>query len=408
VDLYSFYEPEYHWINLKRNTVSHWHMNDTDLQILYNGNGTGGNGNETSLVPGKGYLASIDKEQLLQNKGTLNNDDVTLRDVTKTDANAWAGLLGYNLLGNPYQSYLDFSAFISDAANSGLSASKDNAEPTYAVYDPELGSYIQYKSGSSRGSRSADGKLHPHQGFMMRKTGGATTAVFKNTMRCTNSTSPFRGEQPAFPLINLTVTDYEGHSDVAVLELGRDREEGAEKLRANTCKGWLYLHYSDDDYAILFRGEVEDYQPLWFEASEAGAYTLSWETANGEFEALTLVDNIMGTRTDMLTHDSYVFEGNPEQYKSRFKIEIGNWKDTDENTDGPSTGSGTFAFVNNGNLVVNGEGTLQLFDVTGRCIYSATLSGSQTITALPDVTAGVYVLRLSNNNETRTQKIILE
>ncbi len=409
VDLYAFYEPEYHWLNMKRNTNSHWHMNSTTTPITYIGNGTGGNGNETYLVPGKGYLASIDKDQLLQNKGTLNNGSgtVTVQDVTYNEDNAWAGLLGYNLLGNPYQSYLDFHAFINDNANSGLNASKSDAEPTYAVYDPEVGSYIQYKSGSSKGSRSADGMLHPHQGFLIRRTGGSynATATFKNTMRSTNSTSPFRGEQPAFPLVNLTVTDDEGNSDVAVLELGRDTDEGAEKLRANTCKGWLYLHHGTEDYAILFRSEVEDYQPLWFEASEAGTYTLSWETANADFEALTLVDNIAGTRTDMLANGSYVFESDPEQYKSRFKIVIGNWKDIDEYNDDPSAGS--FAFVSNGNLVVNGEGTLQLFDVTGRCLHSATLNDSQTMTALPNVTAGVYVLRLTNNNGTRTQKIIL-
>ncbi len=400
IDLYAFYEPEYHWINLKRNSNSHWHMNATTEPIAYT--------NETTLTPGKGYLVSIDKDQLLQNRGTLNNGEVEIA-LGYTPAQEWAGLVGYNLIGNPYQSYLDFPAFASQ--NSGLwyDGSKGKAvEPTYAVYDSEMGGYIQYKEGASRGSKSASGILNMHQGFMVRSS-GATRAKFTNAMRTNEGNGvSFRGEQPAYPLINLTVTDDESHSDVAVLELGREREEGAEKLRANTCKGWLYLHYGDDDYAILFRGEVEDYQPLWFEASEVGTYTLSWETANGEFEALTLVDNIMGTRTDMLTHDRYVFEGNPEQYKSRFKIEIGNWKDTDENLDGPSTGSGAFAFVNNGNLVVNGEGTLQLFDVTGRCIYSATLSGTQSITALPDVTAGVYVLRLSNNNETRTQKIILE
>ena len=409
VDLYTFYEPAYHWLNLKRNTNSHWHMDDYQLPITYNGNGTGSNGNETYLVPGKGYLASIDKDQLLQNKGTLNNIDVTLQNVTKTDAVAWAGLLGYNLLGNPYQSYLDFDAFISD--NSGLTSAKGNAEPTYAVYDPEIGSYIQYKAGSSRGSRSADGMIHPHQGFMIRNTGSASTAVFKNTMRHTNSTSPFRGEQPAYPLVNLTVTDIEGNADVAVLELGRDTDAGAEKLRANTCKGWLYLHHNDDDYGILFRTEVEDYQPLWFETSETGTYTLSWETANAQFDQLTLIDNITGEVTDMLTHDSYMFEANPDQYKSRFKIVVGDWKDVEENEGGASTGSAaaTFAYYANGEIHLvetQNFASLQIVDMMGRVI--ATCDGRIQCVPTNGMAPGVYILRLTDNNGTRTQKIVIE
>jgi len=39
MDFYCFYEPEYHWINLKRRTDSHWHMDATDVPIAYNGNG---------------------------------------------------------------------------------------------------------------------------------------------------------------------------------------------------------------------------------------------------------------------------------------------------------------------------------------------------------------------------------
>ena len=45
----------------------------------------------------------------------------------------------------------------------------------------------------------------------------------------------------------------------------------------------------------------------------------------------------------------------------------------------------------------------------GRQVMSTTVSGTQTTTMLPDVTAGVYVLRLiDKTNGTRTQKIVIE
>ena len=407
VDLYAFYEPEYHWINLKRNSNSHWHMNATTLPISYT--------NETTLTPGKGYLVSIDQDQLLQNKGTLNNGKVSI-DLNYTPANAWAGLLGYNLIGNPYQSYLDFNAFVTYTSNAGLwydNSKGADMEPTYAVYDASMGGYIQYKKGSSRGSKSATGILNMHQGFMIRVASAGKSAHFTNDMRTNDGNGvSFRGEQPAYPLINLTVTDDEGVNDFAVLELGRDRDEGAEKLRANDSKGWLYLHHGSEDYGILFRSEVDDYQPLWFEADEAGSYTLSWETANAEFESLTLIDNITGVITDMLAHGSYTFEATPEQYASRFKIVVGDYKDIEENEASEPVEGSTFAYVNNGNIVLAGlepQGgvSLQIIDMTGRVILCRDASHASVIST-DGIASGIYILRLTDGKGTKIQKIVIE
>jgi hypothetical protein len=74
--------------------------------------------------------------------------------------------------------------------------------------------------------------------------------------------------------------------------------------------------------------------------------------------------------------------------------------------DGPSTGSGTFAFQMGDQLVVNGEGELQIIDMLGRVVMTDQLTGSQSTTNLPK-TAGVYVLRLTDTNGTRTQKMVI-
>ncbi len=395
VDLYCFYEPEYHWINLKRNSNSHWHMNATTVPIAYP--------NETTLTPGKGYLVSIDQDQLLQNRGTLNNGDVSI-GLDYTPHNEWAGLLGYNLIGNPYQSYLDFSGFASK--NMELWAAK-GTEPTYAVYDAAMGGYIQYKEGTSRGAKAATGTLNMHQGFIVR-TSTATTVTFTNAMRSnTANGATFRDEQPAYPLINLTVTDDEGVNDFAVLELGRDNDEGAEKLRANDSKGWLYLHHGNENYGILFRSEVEDYQPLWFEADEAGAYTLSWETANVEFESLTLVDNITGRVTDMLATSSYAFEADPSQYESRFKIVIGDWKDVEEHEAPELVEGPTFAYQSGDEIIVDGEGRLEVVDMLGRVVACSDASQAPTLSTA-GLTPGVYILRLNDGKGTKVQKMVIK
>ena len=430
MDLYSFYEPEYHWINFRRNSLSHWHENAQDVQIIYLGNGIQpgspyqstypedpSDGNEPHLVPGKGYLVSVDKEQLLQNKGVLNNGDVTLYSVTKTDFNAWAERLGFNLLGNPYQSYLDFEKFIKDDAGtdngSNLWEGTNEYNRTFAVFDPELNAYRQYKKNSSYDSYGTSQYIHPHQGFFIRMTKGdasanSTTVKYTNAMRTNDANTAFRGDNHmAYPLVNFIVRDSEGNGDVAVLELGRTNEEGALKMRLGECTGRISLGYEGDDYGILFRNEVEDYQSLRFEATEAGTFTLTWNTANAEFDKLTLIDNIAGTTTDMLGRNSYSFEATPDQYPSRFKVVIGDYKGIDDpEEDGLSTGSRTFAFQMGDQLVVNGEGDLQIVDMLGRVVMTEQLTGSQSTTSLPK-TAGVYLLRLTGSNGTQTQKIVI-
>ena len=412
-DLYCFYEPEYHWLNLKRNTNSHWHMNAQDVKINYIGNGTGGDGNEDHLVPGKGYLVSVDKDQLLENEGILNRGDVTLQNVTKTDFNAWAERLGFNLLGNPYQSYLDFEEFITENGSNlwddGSEVSEYNN--TFAIFDPNLNSYVQYKNGTSYGSYGATQFIHPHQGFFIRMTKGSnstntTTVTYTNAMRSLEGDGgEFRGEErPAYPLINFLVRDSEGNGDVAVLELSRGNVEGASKMHLGECTGKISLGYEGEEYGILFRTEVLDYQPLHFKAGETGTFTLEWNTANGTFEALTLIDNIAGTTTDMLAHDSYSFEGNPDQYSARFKVVVGDYKDIEEYD--KEDYNPNFAFLMGDELVVNGEGNLQIIDMLGRVVMTDQLTGSQSTTNLPK-TAGVYVLRLTDTNGTRTQKMVI-
>ena len=408
-DFYCFYEPQYHWLNFRRNKLSHWHMDNYELNIPYDEQ-------EDHFIPGKGYLVTVDmstwweynlngntiskQAQFLQNRGTLNNGDVEI-DVTYTPENEWTELAGYNLIGNPYQSFLDFDAFVSE--NATLLANSKFAN-TYAVYDPNQGEYVQYKSNSSQGSKSADQYLNMHQGFFIQvNTSGPVT--FTNDMRTNDAQPNFRGKKPTFPLINFIVTDSEGNTDLAILEVNRDENDGAKKLRMGSASGRIFFRYDNEKLAIFFRDNAEGSQSLHFAAEENGTFTLSWERANDNFSSLTLVDNITGVKTDMLTHDSYTFEGNTNDYTSRFKIVFGTVNNEEENEE---TIIDNFAFFNEGNLIVNGEGHLDVIDVLGRVIYATELTDTQNTVSLPTSINSVCVLRLTNGNDVKVQKILVK
>lgn len=405
-DFYCFDELSYHWINFKRNSASHWHMDDPTMPIEYQ--------NEDHLIPGKGYLMAVHPmyfndlhlwsgtvgkdRQFLQNRGTLNNGTIDF-SVTYTAENERTGLAGYNLLGNPYQSYLDFDKFAT--VNKDLWDGEAYAQ-TYAVYDPASSNYVQYKSEASQGAKVADQYLNMHQGFFIRVNKNGV-ARFDNSMRTHTAGNGFRSNGNRYPLINFTLTDSEGNTDLAVLEVGRPKNDGAKKLRVGNAKARISLRHDDLDFAILFRNMASGSQPLYLSVDENDTFTLSWETANVDFQSLTLVDNITGVKYDMLTHDSYSFEGSTDDYRSRFKIVIDGFTDIEEEE---AVLADKFAFFDGSAWIVNGQGQLDVIDLMGRTIFRSTLTNDQNHVNLNGVAQGMYLMQLRNENGVKTQRIV--
>ena len=72
---------------------------------------------------------------------------------------------------------------------------------------------------------------------------------------------------------------------------------------------------------------------------------------------------------------------------------------------GASTDSESFAFFTNDSWVIlnEGEATLQVIDITGRVLSNEHINGSVS-KAIQNV-PGVYVIRLVNSENVKTQKI---
>ena len=180
----------------------------------------------------------------------------------------------------------------------------------------------------------------------------------------------------------------------------------------------IYIPQGGKDYAVV-SSEGMGEMPVNFEAQRDGEYTITVKPEGVTFEYLHLIDNMTGADVDLLVHSvpepvegpnasptgpstssgtSYTFTAKTTDYESRFKLVFCT------NSDGPSTGSGTFAFINNGNIIINGEGTLQVVDVTGRVIVTR---DAKHCVSTRGFVPGVYVLRLINGNDVKVQKIVV-
>ena len=300
-------------------------------------------------------------------KGTDNTVTVPL-SFTSTSGS----LKGFNLVGNPFTRRLTQY----DAIKIG------NDDLTTYLMAEENGELVPYTL--------AERPIEPGEGFFVQATEPGQDLVINYATR---------GEQakqkPAYLRIE---AGRDGAYGRAYVQMGSGNTLRKMKLSDNTPS--VSVWHNGEDWAAATLESATGELPVNFKAAENGTYTISVSIEGLEVEYLHLIDNMTGADTDLLQTPSYSFEAKTTDYESRFKLVFS----TNE-ADGPSTGSGTFAFVNNGEIIVDGEGLLQVIDMTGRIIISK--DGVHTVST-NGMTPGVYVLRLINGEKMKTQKIVIQ
>lgn len=407
-DFYSYYEPQYHWINYKRDKYNHFHydvLSGGHENIVYTGSDQGSDDEESANVvftPGKGYMMAISQDSYMSSTGTLNNGNnggVTI-ELTNQEPDNIGYSKGWNLIGNPYQAYLDLSQI-------------ENGSFSFYIYDADQDVYAPVTDGQSENPCIPSMYIHPHQAFFMyfNPEGTETTKEFTfdyDLADTTNQTgSYYRGRegQVNYPLVNLFAENERGNHDLTVIELHRPELGGATKVSAMCNANFeIAASYEGDRYGILFTPEGTERVPVHFTTEENGVFTLRWSMYNGDFTSLRLVDNKTGVNYDMLANDHYTFEASTEDYASRFYITY-TCTGVDEEF---MFESDNFAFFDGSEWVVNGKGQLDVIDMTGRVLYAEQLNNDQNRVNLDGFAKGVYLMRVIDNKVVRTQKIIVK
>ena len=166
----------------------------------------------------------------------------------------------------------------------------------------------------------------------------------------------------------------------------------------------IYIPQDNKEFAIA-TSEGYGEMPVNFKATKDGEYTISVNPEGVVMNYLHLIDNMTGADVDLLQTSEYTFEAKASDYASRFRIVF-------SAEEGPSTGSGTFAYVSNGEIIIAcavGDAcnaSLQVIDVTGRIVVSRVGDAINRVST-SGMMPGIYVLRLINGNDLKTQKIVI-
>ena len=314
------------------------------------------------IESGRGYLYASSANTTLVFAGTPYSGD----GVVPLVYNANVDYKGINLVGNPFAT----------AATISLPYYKMNNDHTALTAKIEDG-----------------GPIAAMEGVFVYAYDETTQQSIPSV---TFTASRSRGNSNAS--VNIDVMHNGANIDNAIVRFDEGRQLPKYQLFKNSTK--LYITKNGKDYAIV-NSEAQGEMPVNFKAEENGTYTLSINTENVEMNYLHLVDNMTGMDVDLLQTPSYTFDATTNDYTSRFRLVFSANDVNEQNAE-------TFAFFSNGNWVVNNEGeaTLQVIDVNGRIVSNETING--TVATSINATPGVYMLRLVNGNEVKTQKIVVK
>ena len=350
-DLYLYNEPTHEWWNAK---------------------GTHG---FTTLSRGQGYLYANSAEKTINYYGSMKatNAEITVPlSYTPTMGNA----KGFNLVGNPFTRNL----LPGDVKIDGV----------------ELTTFYMVEGGADLLTRtlSSSNNIKPGQGFIVQLPETHTTQdlVFNPLAK---------GERSAKPAYVCIEAGDESFMDRAYVQIGEGNT--LRKMRLNEEVPHVYVLHNQADYAAATIEAAEGEMPVCFTAARDGQYTLMVDAKTVETDYLHLIDNLTGVDIDLLQTPEYSFSAKPTDNASRFRLVFNANPSTGDQTDDEP-----FAYYNGSEWVINasGEATVLVIDILGRIVSSHQVNGTQSVSTAA-MAPGVYVMRLVNGSNVKTQKIVV-
>ena len=320
---------------------------------------------------GRGYLYRRNAAAMLKFNGNFNTSFVTY-NLTYSAAND--NLKGFHLVGNPY------THNIYKGANTAF----------YNYNYLEDGFYSLQTDGTWLAGTDNSTPIAPCQAVLVQ----AKNFADNETLYIVNSTSS-GSSKDAENIIKFTVSNSK-YADVAYAIIKEGR--GLNKIEhRNEEAQMLYVRNNDEDFAVADIDETTKTFDLNFKAATTGKYTLN-VNADGDFSYLHIIDKFTGADVDMLVENDYSFIASSQDDENRFSVCL------DKSGTPVVSDNSTFAFQNGNEIIVMGEGTLQIFDLTGRMVSTRRVDGIESIGYLAQ---GVYILRLVGH-KSKTQTIIVK
>ncbi len=320
---------------------------------------------ESMFQQGRGYIVSYEAETSANFEGTLYGEtNFSFKDVKAFDSEDHYN--NFYLLGNPFPFNMDWSKMTISGVYNG-----------YATISNIDGSYDYHTSGT----------INAGDGFMVKSTGATPVLSYAHNVRSS-------AEKHAS--LNISASNIYG-SDNVIVKLAGQEDEGFSKLNnLNENIAEIYVENAGGKYGIFSFDEDVNEVKLGFKASKTGTHIIRID-ADGKYEYITLVDNITGVETDMLKNEYSFTVLSTNEKRDRFTVKFGKKAEVENDN---------FVYQSGSELIIEGNGSVQIIDVMGRVVYNNELSGNTRVN-ITHLNKAAYIVRRVDGSNVNTQKIII-
>jgi hypothetical protein len=375
----------------------------------------------TPLIAGIGYRAATTDGSTLSFAGEVKIQDVlNLPIFDYTAGNAW------NLIGNPYPSYLDFETFFNE------NKAQLNANGYQAIYGYNGNSNGNWTIWNAATIASANSilKIAPGQAFFVKAKDEGGFINFTEAMRSAGTSDDFiAGKQHKAPMaiFKLKLSSLEKIATTAIYFIegttkGLDAGYDACTYLSLAAPFAIYSELLTDNIgkaigiqSLPYRDLVDVSIPLGINAPAETALTIGLEISSltvPENIHVYLEDALANIRTNLKT-STYHFVPKAELKGSgRFFIRYS--AKTLSNQNDSVTAIRIFNNEALGEIVIDGflerDTTAFVYNLQGRLIQSKVLRGAQlrNTIATNHLSSGFYLVKLAYKQQIKNQKLFIQ
>ncbi len=385
--------------------------------------------NNVVMTSGKGYSvlpnsAIAEKEKgRLGFKGAVTTTDVA---IAITDNSGGVGN-DFNLIGNPFPSFIPFNT-TANATNLLTANTGELAEETIWLWDKATSTYITVNQTTTIGTGTNQRPslyIAPTQGFFVKaKTGGGTFS-FTESMQSHQNSGTYNKAQNTRPEIELNITQNEVSKKTVVYYYENKTTDFDNGYDSSIFGG---VNTSFSLYTKLVSGSQEknlaiqslpnsNYEtmviPVGIKAVADSELTFS---AN----SLNLPNNIKVFLEDRLTNTYTLLDESNSEYTITPKESLNGTgrfylhtkSSSVLNTDSEFLSNVNIFNTNNSLKIVGlnqGKASLSLFNILGKKVMDTSFESTTSNTiSLPNLSTGVYIVKLQTLEGKVTKKIVLE
>jgi hypothetical protein len=385
-----------------------------------------------TLVSGVGYRAGTVSGTNLTFTGTVPIGTVSTNEISVDIRDTGAIFTDWNLIGNPYPSYLDMDLFLNyviDGNTNPVTTNLSILEDISGIYG-YVGSGTSNKWGIITLANASEKLMTPGQGFFV-----AANATYHDTydikfhpsMRAIGADDDFiagRGVSAlSFLKLNASTTtkdfttEFYFNTNASIgMDLGYDG-----KILGDTAPNFaLYSHLVQDNNGLPLALQALNPSdlnntiiPLGVNANQGEQITFSIsETTIPSTIDVYLEDNVANTITHLNSSDYRLTPTTDLNGTGRFYLRLSSSVLSVDHNELDYLQ--IYTTTNPKSLIIKGElnadTDVSLYDIQGRLVLSKKLNPRDLINTvdISTIGTGVYIVKVSNESRTKTQKLIIK